>query len=69
MSAPPPSPWSTRPATSTSIVGAVPQATSPSEKRTSDTTSGTPGPRRSLQPPAATMPMTPLASGAANESA
>ena len=45
--------------------GAVPQTTRPSEKRARETSSGTTGPRRSLHVPAATMPTTPLASGAA----
>nr|WP_231496277.1 hypothetical protein [Nocardioides sp. URHA0032] len=69
VSAPPPRPWSTRPATSTSIDGARPQTTSPRANSASDATSGTAGPRRSLQAPAVTMPTTPLASGAANDSA
>ena len=51
------------------MLGARPQTTSPEAKRTSATASGTTGPRRSLQPPAATIPTTPLARGAAKESA
>ena len=69
MSAPPPSPWRTRPTTRISIDGAVPQTNSPSENSASEAQSTASGPRRSLQAPAATMPTTPLASGAAKASA
>ena len=65
VKAPPPRPWRTRPATSTSIEPAAPHTTRPSENSTSEATSGVTGPRRSLHMPAATMPTTPPASGAA----
>ena len=51
------------------MVGARPQTTRPEAKSTRATASGATGPRRSLHPPAATIPTTPLASGAANDSA
>ena len=63
--APPPSPCSTRPATRISIEAAVPHTSRPNENSTRDATSGVTGPRRSLHMPAATMPTTPPASGAA----
>ena len=65
VSAPVPRPCTTRPATKTSIVGASPAARTPRVKRTSEATSEPAGPRRSHQAPAATVPTTPLASGAA----
>ena len=52
---PPPSPWTNRPATRTSIVGAVPATSSPTAKTANPTTSGSLGPKRSLACPAATM--------------
>ena len=48
---------------------AVPQTSSPSENIASAASSGVTGPRRSLHMPAATMPTTPLARGAAKLSA
>ena len=69
MSAPVPSPCTTRPATSTGIEGASPLTSTPTVNSTSDTSSAPAGPRRSLHAPAATMPTTELASGAANASA
>jgi hypothetical protein len=69
VSAPPPRPCRTRPTSSTSIDGASPHTSSPAEKSAIDASSGTTGPVRSLHMPAATIPTTPLASGAAKASA
>src|SRR4051812_30368748 len=49
--------------------GAAPHTASPDANSTRAIASGKTGPRRSLQPPAATIPTTPLARGAAKESA
>ncbi len=48
---------------------AVPHTARPREKVTIEASNGTSGPRRSHHMPAATMPTTPLAKGAAKESA
>ena len=63
--APLPRPCSTRPATSTSIDGAVPHTTRPSENIAIEAKSGRRAPLRSVHIPDATMPTTPLAKGAA----
>src|SRR5262252_1865333 len=51
-------PCSTRPATSTPMVGARPATASPVPKKSSPATNGTAGPRRSASRPASTMPIT-----------
>ena len=54
---------------STSMLGAAPQTRSPKENSAIEASNGPAGPVRSLHMPAATMPTTPLASGAAKERA
>jgi len=66
---PAPSPWISRPATSTSIVGASPAITRPTTNRATATYSGAFGPHRSLHAPTATIPMTLVASVPANATA
>jgi hypothetical protein len=67
--APPPSPWTSRPATTAHMVPAVPATSRPSAKTATEASSGPTGPRRSDQFPAPTMPITPVASGPAKASA
>ncbi|CPU67038.1 Uncharacterised protein [Mycobacteroides abscessus] len=68
MYRPVPTPWSTRPATSTSMSCASPATSSPARKSPMPVHSGVVGPARSLQRPDATMPTTLDASDAANAS-
>ena len=59
---PAPSPCTSRPTTSMGIVAASPAMTSPRTKRATAAYSGPRGPDRSLQAPAATIPITLVAS-------
>ncbi len=69
INAPVPRPCTTRPATKTSMDGASPAVRTPTVNSTNDATREPAGPRRSDHAPAATVPTTPLARGAAKATA
>ena len=65
---PPPKPWTNRPATNTSIVGASPATTSPAAKAATPVQSGAIGPLTSLHLPLSTVAITPAAIAPLNAS-
>lgn len=65
---PAPKPWTNRPATNTSIVGATPATTSPTAKIATPVQSGATGPLRSPHQPPSTVAITPAASAPLNAS-
>ena len=69
VSAPPPSPCTSRPVTNTPIAPAVPATTRPTMNRATDAKSAFRGLPRSDQAPASTIPTTLTASGPANANA